>query len=167
MFLGKRTCLFPLPSPCLNPFVKTNLKSPAQEAEALLKNHQHSLKEVLSLLTQQFMIIQNRNQLLLTLSTVTLTITGFSGPTIAKSNLICMILLAIGLLSIIIATTLLLGSGMKLKWITQFEGKDDLSMVTQIIEYRDQKSETYQWQLRLMMFGLCFYTGSILCYFIL
>lgn len=142
------------------------MKSPQAEAQSLLDQYQNSIKEVTALLTQQFIIIQSRNQLLLTLSTMTLTITGFSGPTIAQSSIPSLTLLSLGLLFIIAATVLLLGSGLKLKWITQFEGKTPLETVTQIIEYRDQKSEAYQWQLRLMMIGLSFYTGSILYFMI-
>jgi hypothetical protein len=146
--------------------MNSSIKSPREEAEWLLEQHQGSVKECFHFLTQQFMIIQGRNQLLLTLSTVSLTITGFSGPTIARSNPLSLTLLTSGLLFMVSATVLLLGTGMRLKWVSQFDGETPLDVLTQIIEYRDQKSGTYQWQLRAMIVGLCCYVGSLVAFFL-
>ncbi len=66
----------------------------------------------------------------------------------------------------VFATVLLLGTGMRLKWVSQFDGKTSLDVLTQIIEYRDQKSVTYQWQLRAMIVGLCCYVGSLVAFFL-
>ena len=147
--------------------MKNNLKTPHEESQWILEQYSHSIKDCLNLLTQQFIIIQNRNQLLLTLSTVTLTITGFSGPIIAKSHLYSKIFLTAGLSLMILSTVFLLSTGMRLKWVSQFEGKSTLEMITAIIQYRNQKSETYEWQLRGMIAGLCCYVGSLIFFLIL
>ncbi len=146
--------------------IKSILKTAPEEAQWLLEQYDHSIKDCLNFLTQQFIIIQNRNQLLLTLSTVTLTITGFSGPLIAKSNLFSKLSLVTGLGLMVLSTVFLLATGMRLKWVSQFEGKTPLEMISKIIEYRDLKSGTYQWQLRGMIAGLCCYVASLISFLI-
>ena len=64
--------------------------SPEEEARQLLVMHNgpQQLASCLQFLRHQFDVIQARMQILLTLSTLALTITGFSGPKIAQTNLI-------------------------------------------------------------------------------
>ena len=72
------------------------------------------------LVSRQLTTIVDRTSSILTLSTVVLTITGFSGPTIAKASLLAAIALGCGLcFTLSSLATALLGS-LRVRWATQF-----------------------------------------------
>lgn len=67
----------------------SHLRTIEEEAGWLLKLHgggDAALPACLKTASDQFTVIQTRSQLLLTLSTLTFTITGFSGPKIAEAS---------------------------------------------------------------------------------
>ena len=84
------------------------IPDPHAEAERLLAVHgSDGLAKVQGILSQQFQVLQSRSQLLLTLATITLTITGFSGPRIADSNPFGGPLMAIGLCFVLLAVAMI------------------------------------------------------------
>ena len=76
---------------------KTNFLDPTEELEYLKTIYgDNQAEKLFTLLTDSFNVIQNRAQMLLSLITITLTITGFSGPKIAESSLFARLSSAFG-----------------------------------------------------------------------
>ncbi len=140
------------------------MRSPEDEAHWIIELSQGNASEALQSLSSQFQVLQSRSQLLLTVTTLTLTITGFSGPVIARSHKIAGVGLAVGLVLVLSSTILLLVGSLRLKWVSQFEGENLKSILTQIIAYRNQKTALFGWELLLLVLGLSCYVGSLVIY---
>lgn len=118
----------------------------------------------LDVVSQQLTVIQTRSQLLLTLSTLTLTITGFSGPQIARTNAFAQGCIVAGIALVLLSTVLILLSSLNVKWVTQFRAADAESTLAAIIEYRNRKTSFYFWELSLIVVGLGSYVASLITY---
>jgi hypothetical protein len=115
-------------------------------------------------LSTQFTVIQARTQLVLTLATIMLSITGFSGPRIAESGLFARLAMVAGLgfalLGILVA---LLGS-LRIRWLTQFIDPDDRVRLAAMIRYRNRKTLWFMWELGLIVVGLTCYVAAVAAY---
>jgi hypothetical protein len=137
-----------------------------EEASTLLACHTgpNSMAAALNVLAQQFQVIQGRSQLLLSLSTLVLTITGFSGPKIAATNLSARLLLVAGITIVLIATGTTLIQSLNIRWITQIKGATDIETLELILANRDRKTQSYAISLAILVAGLTCYVGSIAVY---
>ncbi|MEY4489733.1 MAG: hypothetical protein RIQ79_2241 [Verrucomicrobiota bacterium] len=123
----------------------------------------------LKLLVQQFNVLQTRAQLLLTVATLALTITGFSGPRIAAAGDFQRYALAGGLVLVLASMLLILGGSLRIRWVTQFRappGGDDAALLAQILCYRDRKTRFFFVELCLLLTGLSAYVAAIIGYFL-
>lgn len=111
----------------------------------------------------QFNVIQSRTQLLLTLCTITLTITGFSGPRIAESSLLARVALGIGLALTLAATVVLLCT-LRIRWLTTFIAGGPADSLAMAIAYRNDKTRWYTLELVLLLLGLAAYVGAVLAF---
>lgn len=123
-----------------------------------------SLAVCLDLLSAQFTVIQTRSQLLLTLSTLTLTITGFSGPQIARSGLFARCALCTGLALVLLSTLVILLGSLRVRWVTQVEGPSPQATLATVLEYRNWKTRLYAVEMLLIVIGLACYVASELAY---
>jgi hypothetical protein len=112
-------------------------------------------------LSRTFAAIIQRTQLQLTLATLALTITGFSGPKIAASNNFSRYTLGIGLVLSLFSILVALRGVMHIRWLTQFTGESDEITFLRIIEYRDMKTKLFKQGLLLLVAGLAFYVSSV------
>jgi hypothetical protein len=127
------------------------------------------LDGALRLLMAQFSVLQTRSQLLLTVSTLALTITGFSGPRIAAAGDFQRYALAAGLALVLASMLLILGGSLRIRWVTQFrrpEGGDDAALLAQIVCYRDRKTRLFFIEVCLLLAGLTAYVAAIIGYFL-
>lgn len=141
---------------------------PESEAENLLKLYggDSGLSKCLDVIRHQFDVIQARSQLLLTLATLALTITGFSGPTIARTNDFARATMAIGIVFVLMAIVLLLRGGLRIQWITQFHHPNPKDLLIEIMRYRDSKTQLYRTELTLLVIGLASYVTSVVTYLV-
>lgn len=127
------------------------------------------LRGALELLMTQFAVLQTRAQLLLTVSTLALTITGFSGPRIAQTGAFSRLSMAGGLVFVLASMLLILGGSLRIRWVTQFrtpEGGDDAELVAQIVCHRDRKTRLFFVELCLLVTGLAAYVAAVVVYFL-
>jgi hypothetical protein len=127
------------------------------------------LDGALRLLISQFSVLQTRSQLLLTVATLALTITGFSGPRIAAAGDFQRLALAAGLALVLGSMLLILGGSLRIRWVTQFrrpEGGDDAALLAQIVCYRDRKTRLFFIEVCLLLAGLTAYVVAIIGYFL-
>jgi hypothetical protein len=139
---------------------------PSSEADYVLSNHKGSMEAVLRALSGQFQVLQGRSQMLLTISTLALTITGFSGPRIAASGNMPRVFMATGLTFVLAGTILLLVQTLTLRWVTQFRCESHKETVEAILHYRNSKTRAYGTALVVLVVGLAFYVTSVITYLI-
>lgn len=127
------------------------------------------LRGALELLMTQFNVLQARAQVLLTVSTLALTITGFSGPRIAQSGDFPRLAMAGGLIFVLASMLLVLGGSLRIRWVTQFRapaGGDEQALVAQIVCHRDRKTRLFFLELCLLLAGLSAYVAAVVAYFL-
>ncbi len=147
---------------------KTSRAHP-QSAEAelgyLLEIHgQKNYSKVFDVLVKQFDVLQSRAQLLLGLVTISLTITGFSGPKIAASSTFSKISISYGLVFILVSAVLMLMGPLQLRWGTH-RCKDTISdSLIHLIVRRNERTKKYHLASALLIVGLTGYVGSVIGY---
>ena len=140
-----------------------NAEDEAREMVGLFRGPEH-LGKAIEFLRHHFDVIQARSQLLLTLSTLALTITGFSGPKIAQTNLFARYSMTIGIVFVLVAIIVLLLGGLRIRWTTQFLGGEPEQTLIRIIRYRNHKTRLYFLELALLVIGLTAYVASVVTY---
>ena len=138
--------------------------SPELESERLLLLYEGRLSSCVEFVRHHFDVLQARSQLLLTLATLALTITGFSGPKIAQTNLFARLSMAVGIVFVLAATAVLLSGGLRIRWITQLIEDDPKETLAQILRYRNRKTSLYFLELTLLVIGLTAYVASVVTY---
>lgn len=137
-----------------------------QEADHLLAlygNRDDALAKALEVVRTQFATIQARGQLLLTLATITLTITGFSGARIVETGgTMARWGLGIGLVFVLVTIVMLLGN-LRVRWLTTYAGSPR-EIMAQVIRQRDAKTDWYLLQITLLGIGLTSYVGAVIAY---
>jgi len=144
---------------------KVDPESEAQRLEIIYPG-EAGFSKSLDIIRHQFDVIQARSQLLLTVGTLALTITGFSGPAIARSGVFARYSMTFGIVFVLAALIVLLTGGLRIQWMTQFVSTDRRQMLIDIIQYRDQKTRLYMIELSLLVIGLSFYVASVVAYLI-
>lgn len=140
--------------------------SASEEAAEMLRIYGGDLARCHDLLTRQFGVIQGRSQLLLTLGTVALTITGFSGPKIAESHGFCKISMTAGILFVLVAMVLTLMGALGIRWTTQFREATPADTLAAIIGYRNRKTQLFKAEIGFLVTGLAFYVASVMVFFL-
>lgn len=113
------------------------------------------------LVERQLAVLVVRTQVLLSLSGIVVTVTGFSGRAIAQTSASARVLIAAGIVIVLLAALTAIGGVLRLRWLTQLVGDDALATVRAALALRDQKS---RWLVAAMiLFGLGFgcYCASI------
>ncbi len=123
-----------------------------------------SMPAILKVFQEQFIVLQSRTQMLLTLGTITLSITGFSGWRIREAGLWAQGLMAAGLAVVVVAMLVIMMVSLRVRWVTQFCSKDHFDQIVQIIEYRNWRTKMYILELALLLLGITLYSGSLLMY---
>lgn len=142
-------------------------ETPESEARQLLAQQgERGIKGAIDTLMQQFQVLQTRAQIMLTITTLALTITGFSGPKIAAAGLYARTSMILGILLVLASTLLILGGSLRIQWVTQFKADDDHTLVVSILRYRNAKTKLFFAEICLLVAGLACYVSSVVAYFI-
>ncbi len=141
-------------------------ETPESEAQQLLAQQgERGIKGAVDTLMQQFQVLQTRAQIMLTITTLALTITGFSGPKIAAAGAFARTSMVLGILLVLASTLLILGGSLRIQWVTQFKADDDHSLIVSILRYRNAKTKLFFAEICLLVAGLACYVGSVVAYF--
>jgi len=133
------------------------------EARRLLALHHGDAARTYDVVRTQFLVLQQRSQLLLTLATITLTITGFSGPAMVRSGAFARIAMCVGL-ALVLAAVLVLLAGLRVKWLSQFDAGSDEATLAEAIAYRDRKTLQFQAEIVLLGLGITAYVSAVIAY---
>ncbi len=142
-------------------------ETPESEARQLLAQQgERGITGAIDTLMQQFQVLQTRAQIMLTITTLALTITGFSGPKIAAAGLYARTSMVLGILLVLASTLLILGGSLRIQWVTQFKADDDQALVVSVLRYRNAKTKLFFAEICLLVAGLACYVSSVVAYFI-
>ena len=149
----------------INPFgLSGKIIGPGEEADYLLRLYDGKLVSCLEFLNQHFNVIQARSQLLLTICTLALTITGFSGPQIIQTNMFARYSMVVGILFVLGSMVILLLGGLRIRWETQMIADTPQATLSSIILYRNRKAFLYFVELSLLVIGLASYVASVVTF---
>ncbi len=137
--------------------------TPRQEAREILKTFKEFSKSY-NILTNQLNLLQTRHQMMLTLGTLTLTITGFSGPKMAASNILSKYGMIFGIFWVLLSIVAILLSTVNLVWVTQFHGETDEDTLALLIERRNLRTRMFHIQLTMLVIGLTSYVVAVIAY---
>ena len=113
------------------------------------------------LVQSQFSVLVLRTQVMLSLSGIVITVTGFSGRTIAQTSELARNLVASGIVIVLGAAGVAIGGVLRLKWLTQQMTDDTEATLVGMLDMRDQKSRYLNVALLLFMVGFACYCVSI------
>lgn len=152
---------FPMmPPPC-----PPNRKlSPREEVSYLSELYRHEMDKVLERVLHAYDTLQARAQMLLSLVAICLTVTGFSGPAIARSGAFCRFTIVLGMLLIVLSAILMLYGPLQLRWATQWRADTVEQSIENLIRRRNRRTERYHAALILLAIGLFFYCLSVMAY---
>ena len=137
--------------------------TPDEEAQTLLGRFS-TMAACQQVITHQFDVLQARTHMMLTLATLTLTITGFSGPKIAASNLVSRYSMVLGLIFVLGAVVVTLVGTLRIRWLTQIGHAEARLALREMIAQRNRKTRLFLVELTLLVIGLTCYVFSVVTY---
>jgi hypothetical protein len=127
------------------------------EAEKILRLVGGVAHSAFDVVERQLAVLVLRTQVMLSLSGIVITVTGFSGRTIAQTSAVARILVATGILIVLASAATAIGGVLRLRWLTQSIDDDALTMVRRMIGERDRKA-------RFLGVSLVLFIGGFACY---
>ncbi|HPF99089.1 MAG TPA: hypothetical protein PLE77_03410 [Kiritimatiellia bacterium] len=116
------------------------------------------------LLTDSLNILHNRSQMLLSLIAICLTITGFSGPSIAAVGPAERLFLGLGLTFVLASALIILVGPLQIRWATEERAEDLNQALTRLIERRNQRTRRYHLATFCLIVGLSGYVAALLAF---
>ena len=132
-----------------------------EEARLLLALCQGDALRAFSLVQSQLGVLVLRTQVMLSLSGIVITVTGFSGRAIAQTGLVARASIAAGLFVVLLAAAVAIGGVLRLRWLTQLLHDDPQVMITRALAIRQQKGRYLSLALALFVVGFGLYCFAI------
>jgi len=132
-----------------------------EEAAHLIALYDGDSAKVMGEIERQLGILMGRAQTLLSLAGLTITVTGFSGASIAHSGPIAAVLLVSGLVTVLVGASLSMGGILRIRWTSQLKPCSLEEAVKAAIRLREAKTRAFSRSLALLIVGLALYVGSV------
>jgi hypothetical protein len=132
-----------------------------KETNEILKFFEGNKLNIQRTLENQFAVIYQRSQILLSLCGIVISVTGFSGKTIATTNMFSRMVLITGLAFVLIAGAITIWGIINIKWITQFHQEDLHSLIMNVLKNRNLKTFYFRLSILFLIVGLTLYVISI------
>lgn len=113
------------------------------------------------LVQSQLSVLVLRTQVMLSLSGIVITVTGFSGRTIAQTSELARGLVAAGILIVLCAAGAAIWGVLRLRWLTQEITDDTEQTLRRMLDLRDHKSRYLSAALALFVVGFACYCVAI------
>lgn len=133
---------------------------PEIESEQLLKLTDNNIMQAISILESQMNVLHLRAQVLMSLASIVLTITGFSGRAIAGSSLLAKILIIAGLVIVLTSAVWIFLRVMSIKWLTTENLHQPKDALETIIKRRNIKTRAFSFGGIILCAGLFFYVAA-------
>lgn len=133
----------------------------SEEIDRILKLTGADTERAFGLVERQLSVLVLRTQVMLSLSGIVITVTGFSGKAIAQTNELARTLVSAGILIVLAAAATAIGGVLRLKWLTQELGEDLRQTLDRMLRVRDEKSKFLSAALVLFIVGFSCYCVAI------
>ncbi len=133
----------------------------ADEVKRILVLTKGDPAKAYELVQSQFSVLVLRTQVMLSLSGIVITVTGFSGRTIAQTSVFARGLVAAGILIVLSAAAVAIGGVLRLRWLTQELTDDPEETLVRMLDIRDTKSRYLGVSLLLFVVGFACYCLAI------
>ena len=132
-----------------------------EEAESILTLASGDRLRAFDLVERQLAVLVLRTQVMLSLSGIVITVTGFSGRAIAQTSVLARDCIASGILIVLLAAASAIGGVLRVSWLTQSLDADALTMLMRAIAVRDAKAKFLRVSLVLFIVGFSLYCLAI------
>jgi hypothetical protein len=113
------------------------------------------------LLERQLGVLVLRTQVLLSLCGIVITVTGFSGRSIAQTGLFARAAICVGIVTVLASASVLVWGVLRLQWLTQIEEEEPAALVLAGLAIRDEKSVFLRQAALLFVAGFTCYVLAI------
>jgi hypothetical protein len=110
---------------------------------------------------RQLAVLVLRTQVLLSLSGIVITVTGFSGRAIAQSGEAARVCIASGIFAVLSAAVVAIAGVLRLRWLTQELTEDPVATLVRGLTIREKKSRALAIALVLFVLGFSLYVVAI------
>lgn len=132
------------------------------EADRILREYaDRGFDAMMSVLERQFLLLHHRAQVLLALSGIIISTTGFSGRIIAGTNALAQALVIAGVGLVLLSAVIVAWGVLHLRWLTMQPGQTPRDWLITSLRYRDIKTTFYRVGLVVALVGITLYCGSI------
>jgi hypothetical protein len=132
-----------------------------EEAARILQLTSDDPLKAYELVERQLNVLVFRTQVMLSLSGIVITVTGFSGRAIADTSRLAQDSIAAGIIIVLASAAVAIGGVLKLRWMTEALDPDPLVMLEHAITLRDGKARFLGWALGLFVVGFALYCFAI------
>lgn len=133
----------------------------ADEASRILQLTGGDPEKTFGVVERQLSVLVLRTQVMLSLSGIVITVTGFSGRAIAQTNDLARWLVSAGIVIVLAAAATAIGGVLRLRWLTQELGSDVRQTLERMLAIRDTKSRFLSAALVLFIVGFSCYCVAI------
>lgn len=133
----------------------------SDEARAILTLCGGDALKAFEKIEAQLAVLVLRTQVMLSLSGIVITVTGFSGRAVADTGALARVCIVSGLVLVLAAAAVAVGGVLRLKWLTQTLRDDALATLRGAIEIRERKSRFLRAALGLFLLGFSLYVAAI------
>lgn len=133
----------------------------AAEAKEILDLAGGDRLRAFDLVEKQLAVLVLRTQVMLSLSGIVITVTGFSGRAIAETSLLARVSVVSGLFVVLSAAVVAVSGVLRLRWLTQELGGETLAMLERLLAIRDRKSRFLSLALGLFVTGFALYCFAV------
>jgi hypothetical protein len=132
-----------------------------EEAQHLIQLYGGDAAKIMHTIESQLSILSARAQTLLSLAGITITVTGFSGASIARSGKLAAVLLVAGLCVVLVAASQAMTGILRVRWVTSIVPSSLEVAVHSALDVRDGKTRVFSRALGLLIVGLSLYVASV------
>lgn len=134
---------------------------PAEEARRILALAGGDAYRAFEIVQSQLATLVLRTQVMLSLSGIVITVTGFSGKAIASTSALARGCIVAGLFIVLLAAAVAVRGVLQLRWLTQTLDDDTLVTLRRGLAIRDSKSKFLAVALALFIVGFTLYCTAI------
>lgn len=133
----------------------------AAEAENILELCSGDRQKAFAMVESQLAVLVLRTQVMLSLSGIVITVTGFSGRAIAETSILARGSIVAGLFLVLAAAVVAVVGVLRLRWMTQELDGETLDMLTRTLAIRDRKARFLSVALGLFVTGFALYCFAV------
>ena len=131
------------------------------ESRHLIDLYARDAAKIMDRIDGQLSILSARTQTLLSLAGITITVTGFSGASIARSGRPAAVLLVTGLVLVLVAASMAMRGILAVRWTTSIAPCSLEEAIHAALDVRDAKTRSFSRSLGILVLGLSLYVASV------